>query len=133
MFYGPGAGSLPAASAIVGDVFEVALNIRLQKQGSINCSCFERKRVKAIDEAESRYYMRLDAANKPGVLAKISQVFGEDNVSIESVIQRNTYGERAELVFVFYMVKEKNLRESLKKIEQLDVVNKVCNVIRVEG
>ncbi|MBE0446524.1 MAG: homoserine dehydrogenase [Actinobacteria bacterium] len=133
MFYGPGAGSLPAASAIVGDIFEVVLNIKLKKMGSTGCSCFEHKEVKAIDEIDSRYYMRLDAVDRPGVLAKIAQVFGEDNVSIESVIQKNTYGGCAELVFVFYAVKERNLRESLKKIGQLDVVNKICNVIRVEG
>ena len=132
MFYGPGAGSLPAASAIVGDVFEVALNISLKKVGSAACSCFESKKVKAIDEVTSRYYMRLEAADRPGVLAKIAQVFGEDGVSIESVIQKNTRGDGAELVFGFYMVKEKNFRESLKKIERLDVVNKICNVIRVE-
>ncbi|MDP2211302.1 MAG: homoserine dehydrogenase [Candidatus Aquicultor sp.] len=132
MFYGPGAGSLPAASAIVGDVFEVALNISLNKVGSAACSCFESKKVKTIDEVTSRYYMRLEAADRPGVLAKISQVFGEDGVSIESVIQKNTRRDGAELVFGFYMVKEKNFRESLKKIERLDVVNKICNVIRVE-
>lgn len=132
MFYGPGAGSLPAASAIVGDVFEVALNISLNKVGSAACSCFESKKVKAIDEVTSRYYMRLEAADRPGVLAKISQVFGEDGVSIESVIQKNTRGDGAELVFGFHMVKEKNFRESLRKIERLDVVNKICNVIRVE-
>jgi len=133
MFYGPGAGSLPAASAIVGDIFEVALNIKLKKVGSTACGCFEHKKVKAIEETESRYYLRLDAVDRSGVLAKIAQVFGENNVSIESVIQKNTSGDSAEIVFVIYQVKERNLRTSLKEIEQLDILNKVCNVIRVEG
>ncbi|HZD60394.1 MAG TPA: homoserine dehydrogenase [Anaerolineae bacterium] len=133
MFYGPGAGSLPAASAIVGDIFEVVLNIRLEKVGSTGCSCFEHKEIKEIGDVESRYYLRLEAVDRPGVLAKIAQVFGENNVSIESVIQKNTHKESAEIVFVIYKVKEGNLRESLGKIEQLDVVNRICNILRVEG
>lgn len=132
MFYGPGAGSLPAASAVVGDVFEVAMNIRLNKMGSMTCGCFENKRVKAIDEVKSRYYMRLDAVDKPGVLAKIAKVLGDSDVSIETAIQKNTRGDVAELVFGTYLVKEKNVRDAIEKIEQLDVVAKVGNILRVE-
>jgi len=133
MFYGPGAGSLPAASAIVGDVFEVALNISLNKVGSMTCGCFEHKKVKAVDDIESRYYMRLDALDKPGVLAKIAKVLGDNNVSIETAIQKNTRDGHAELVFGTYLVKEKSMRRALKKIEQLDVVAEVGNILRVEG
>ncbi|MHB8840785.1 MAG: homoserine dehydrogenase, partial [Candidatus Aquicultor sp.] len=133
MFYGPGAGSLPAASAIVGDVFEVALNISLNKMGSMACSCFEHKKIKAVDDIESRYYMRLDAVDKPGVLAKIAQVLGDNNVSIETAIQKNTRDDYAELVFGTYLVKEKNMRRALEKIQDLDVVAEVGNILRVEG
>jgi len=132
MFYGPGAGSLPAASAVVGDVFEVAMNVKLNKIGSMACGCFENKRVKAIDEVKSRYYMRLDAVDKPGVLAKVAKVLGDSDVSIETAIQKNTRGDVAELVFGTYLVKEKNMRDAIDKIEQLDVVAKVGNVLRVE-
>jgi len=132
MFYGPGAGSLPAASAVVGDVFEVAMNIKLNKMGSMTCGCFENKRVKTIDEVKSRYYMRLDAVDKPGVLAKIAKVLGDSDVSIETAIQKNTRGDVAELVFGTYLVKEKNMRDAIEKIEQLDVVAKVGNILRVE-
>lgn len=133
MFYGPGAGKLPAASAIVGDVFEVAQNISHNKIGSMACGCFENKKLKTIDNTESRYYLRLEAVDKPGVLAKIAKVFGDRNVSLESVIQKNTSSNYAELVFGTHVVRDKNLREALKTIEKLDVVTKVCNVLRVEG
>ncbi len=133
MFYGPGAGSLPAASAIVGDVFEVALNISLNKMGSMACSCFEHKKIKAVDDIESRYYMRLEAVDKPGVLAKIAQVLGDNNVSIETAIQKNMRDNYAELVFGTYLVKEKNMRKALETIQELDVVARVGNILRVEG
>lgn len=133
MFYGPGAGSLPAASAVVGDVFEIALNIKLNKIGSMACTCFENKRVKTIDDIKSRYYIRIDALDKPGVLAKIAKALGDNNVSIETAIQKNTHEDLAELVLGTYEVKEKNMREALNTIEHLDVVAKVGNVLRVEG
>lgn len=133
MFYGPGAGRLPAASAIVGDVFEIALNMSLNKVGSMACSCFERKRVKSIDEAKSSYYIRLGAVDRSGVLAKIAQAFGNNDVSLESVIQKNTPQDEAELVFITHLVRESNLRKALDEIELLDVVTGVRNILRVEG
>ncbi|MCL6471267.1 MAG: homoserine dehydrogenase [Firmicutes bacterium] len=132
MFYGPGAGRLPAASAVVGDVFEIAQNMHLNKIGSMTCGCFERKKIKPIEKTKSRYYMRLEALDRPGVLAKISKALGDSDVSIETAIQKNSSGEYAELVFGTHLVQEKNLQKALKKIEQLDVVAMIHNVIRME-
>jgi homoserine dehydrogenase len=133
MFYGPGAGRLPAASAIVGDVFEVARGMQLGKAGGMNCGCYENKKVKSIDEIESRYYIRIHALDRPGVLAKIAKVLGDSNVSIETALQQMTHKDYAELVFGIYRVKEKNMRDALKRIEGLDVVLRIGNVLRVEG
>lgn len=132
MFFGQGAGSLPAASAVVGDIIEVARHLRLGG-GSVGCTCFEKKRVKSIEEITSAYYLLMSAVDRPGVLAKISRAFGDANVSLASVIQRGPRGKSAELMFITHLVQERNLRKSLKVIEKLDVVDKVLNVIRVEA
>ncbi|HEY3375659.1 MAG TPA: homoserine dehydrogenase [Candidatus Aquicultor sp.] len=133
MFYGPGAGSLPAASAVVGDVFEIALGMRLHKVGSMACTCYEHKPIKPIEEITSRYYMRLGALDKPGVFAKVAQAFGNNEVNIESAIQENTYDGYAELVFGMYQVKEQNMRNAIEEIKKLDVVASIGNILRVEG
>lgn len=133
MFYGPGAGRLPAASAIVGDVFEVARRMRLGNAGGMSCGCYEQKSVKQIEEIESRYYVRIHVLDRPGVLAKIAKVLGDSDVSIETALQQMTHKDYAELVFGIYRVKEKNMRSALERIENLDVVLKIGNILRVEG
>jgi homoserine dehydrogenase len=133
MFFGPGAGSLPAASAVVGDIIEVARNLQYERSGQVGCTCFETKRVKAIDEIVTSYYLLMCAVDKPGVLAKIAKAFGDSHVSLASVIQKRTRGNLAELVFVTHLVQERNLKQALRKIAKLNVVEKVYNVIRVEG
>lgn len=133
MFFGKGAGSLPAASAVIGDIVAVARNMQYNRAGKIGCTCYEKKPVKSINDAVTSYYLQIESADQPGVLAKISKVFGDAKVSLASVIQKNSEGTRARLVFVTYPVQEKNLRAAVAKIEKLDVVKKVINVIRVES
>ncbi len=133
MFFGKGAGSLPAASAVVGDIVTVARNLQYNRTGKVGCTCYEKKRVKKIDDVVTSYYLLIDSTDQPGVLAKISKVFGDAKVSLASVIQKSSRGARAQLVFVTYPVKEKNLRAAVAKIEKLDVVKKIINVIRVES
>ncbi len=132
MFYGRGAGSLPAASAVIGDIVTVARDIQNNDTGKIGCTCFEIKPVKPIDDLISSFYLLIESTDIPGVLAKVSKVFGDANVSLASVIQKNGAGNHAQLVFITYPVREKNLRAAVAKIEKLDVVRKVVNVIRVE-
>lgn len=132
MFFGQGAGSMPAASAVVGDIIEVARNLQYGRSGKIGCTCFEVKKVKPIGDIVTSYYLLMGGVDKPGVLAKISKAFGDSEVSLASVIQKRLRGRLAELVFVTHPVREKNLRTSLRKIERLNVVEKIYNVIRVE-
>lgn len=133
MFFGEGAGSMPAASAIVGDVIEVARNIQYGSSGRIGCTCFEDKHVKPIDEVKASFYLLMNVFDRPGVLAQIAKVFGDNNVSLASVIQKGPRDKNAELMFLTHLVKEKHLRAALEGIEKLEVVNEICNVIRVEG
>jgi len=134
MSYGRGAGDRPTASSIVGDIIKIARNFDREKKGIIyGCSCFENKKFKSMDDTISKFYILIDAVDKPGVLAKIAEVFGRNSVSINSMIQKQTArGKSARLIFITHEVINKNLYESISEISKLDIVDKVLSVIRVE-
>ncbi len=132
MFYGRGAGGMPTASAVVADVMAAARNLLRNVPGIISCTCYDDKPVKSMGLTSTKYYIRLNVADKPGVLASIAFIFGKKDVSLASVIQHTT-GESAELVLVTHKVLEKNLQDALTDIKKLPVVKKISSVIRVEG
>ena len=132
MFYGRGAGSLPTGSAVAGDIMEIARNIKLKATGRLPCTCFDRRAVESMDNVATRYYIRMLVADRPGVLAKIAGVFGRNNVSIASVVQKDQRGSNAEIVMVTHQVAEKNFRRAIGAISDLEVVSEVCTWIRVE-
>lgn len=133
MFYGPGAGEMPTASAVMGDVVQVARNVVGGTTGFGICTCYEDKKVKSMGEIEAEYYIRLTVKDQPGVLASIASVFGNQGVSIGSVIQKKHGGEEAEIVLITHRVKEQFIQDALKIVEGLSTVEIVSNVIRVEG
>jgi len=132
MFFGEGAGSMPAASAIVGDIIDIVRNIRYSSNGRIGCTCFKNKKIKPIDEINSSFYILMSVFDRPGVLAQIAQVFGDNSVSLASVIQKGPRGKKAELMFMTHLVKERNLHTALESIRSLALVNEIANVMRVE-
>jgi len=132
MFYGPGAGTMPTGSAVAGDVIDVARNIRSGATGRIACTCFEDKPALPIEELETSYYLRLQVADQPGVLAAIATIFGEEGVSLASVLQMEAAGERAEIVWLTHRTKERQMRRSLKRIGELPSVHEISSVIRAE-
>ncbi len=132
MFYGRGAGSLPTGSAVAGDIVEIARNINFGSSGRLPCTCFDRREVQSMDLVETRYYMRMLVADKPGVLASIAGVFGEHDVSMASVVQKDSQRDKAEIVMVTHRVAERNFRAAVEKIGRLPVVSEICNHIRVE-
>lgn len=132
MFFGQGAGSLPTASAVVGDLIKVARNIKAGATGTIGCTCFDNKKIKPISEVFSQYYMRMIVADKPGVLAKIAHIFGDNEVSISKVLQTKTGDGNAEVIFVTHKSKESNVMQALDQIRDVDVIKKVAAVIRSE-
>ncbi|MBU4313659.1 MAG: homoserine dehydrogenase [Actinobacteria bacterium] len=134
MSYGRGAGDRPTASSVVGDIIKIARNFDRKKKGIIyGCSCFEDKKFKSIDDTISKFYILIDVVDKPGVLARIAEVFGRNLVSINSMIQKQTDKEKsARLIFITHEVVNKNLYKSIREISKLDVVDKVLSIIRVE-
>ncbi len=133
MFFGEGAGSLPAASAVVGDLVEVARDLQAGCRPLVGCTCTEHHPVRDIATLRTRYYVRLLVVDAPGVLAACAKVFGDHGVSLSSVIQRGEEGaEFAELVFVTHCAREADVRASLEQIGASASVRDVGAVIRVE-
>jgi homoserine dehydrogenase len=132
MFFGRGAGELPTASAVVADVMSAARYKLRDVPGLTGCTCYTEKQTKPMGLTSTKYYIRLNVADRPGVLASIAFVLGNNEVSLASVIQKQTKGQAAEIVLVTHRVLEKNLQDALKIIKELSTVNDVSSVIRVE-
>lgn len=133
MFFGEGAGSLPAASAVVGDLIEVARRLDSSCAPIVGCTCTEHLPVRDIADLETGYYIRLEVADRPGVLAAVASVFGDHEVSIASVIQKRAEDGVAEIVYVTHEAREAAVRSALDEIAGLDTVDSIASVIRVEA
>jgi homoserine dehydrogenase len=133
MFFGEGAGSLPAASAVVGDIIEVARHIGRGCLGLVGCTCNEDLPVRDIGELTTEYYVRLLVSDEPGVLARVAGIFGDNGVSLGSVIQKRTdESGAAEIVWVTHRAAEHDVQAALASIRAMDAVQAVGSVIRVE-
>lgn len=130
MFYGRGAGELPTASAILGDVIDVARNLKYGCNGRISCTCYNQIPVKSFEEVKNKFFLRMQVHNKPGVLAQIAQVFGNHKVSIARVVQKNAKSENAELVISTDQVKEKHLKNALQVLKEMEDIIEISSVIR---
>jgi homoserine dehydrogenase len=131
MFYGRGAGEMPTASAVMGDVFSVARHTVYDSQGSTRDNVYRKIPIKSMDNIRSSYFLRLEVEDKPGVLATIASIFGNNSVSIKQVIQRDKIGSNAELVVITSEVKERHIRDALLILNSSSVVKKVATMIRV--
>ncbi len=130
MLYGRGAGGFPSASAVLGDLIDAATNRRQGTHAPIGS--FARARIRSIDELTSAYYLSLDVADQPGVLARVADVFGRHGVSIRSMEQEGL-GTEARLLFITHVATERDLQATLRELRELDVVDRVGSVVRVIG
>lgn len=133
MHYGRGAGQMPTASAVVGDIIEIGRNMAFQINARIGCTCYEQKEIMPIDELSAQYYIRMNVTDRPGVLAGIAGVFGAHDVSIAAVVQKTSNADKAELILITHTVREKHLQDSLRVLKGMDIVAEINNVIRLEG
>ena len=131
MFYGPGAGGSPTASAVLGDLVTVARN-RLRGAVGPGESSYAARPVSEIGGVMTRYHLSLEVADRAGVLATIAQVFAEHDVSIETVRQ-NGRGAGAQLVVVTHHAQDAALSATVRALRKLDVIREVTSVMRVEG
>jgi homoserine dehydrogenase len=132
MFYGQGAGSLPTGSAMVGDIIDVARNIQTGATGRIACTCRRECAVLPIEELETRFYLRTTVADRPGVLAAIARVFGEEGVSLQSVLQMAASGDDAEIVWLTHTTRECQMRRSLERLAVLPEVSAINACLHAE-
>jgi len=131
LFAGPGAGGEPTATAVLGDVIDAARELRSGSQVVPRIS-FQAGSVVDAAEVPTRWYLRLEVADRPGVLARIAGVFADAGVSIRSVWQEGR-GDDATLLMVTHEALEKQQRAAASALAHLDVVEEVAAAIRVEG
>lgn len=131
MFYGRGAGSLPTASAIVGDIVEAASNL-VRGTTAPEISRHADRPMRPMESISTQYYVRIDVADEPGVLAEVARTFGGHDVSIAQVLQDET-PHGMELVIVTHRALEASLQSTVLSLASVDGVHAVCSVIRVES
>ncbi len=131
MFYGPGAGGAPTASAVLGDLVAVCRN-KLAGSTGPGESAYAQLTVNPMDAVVTRYHVSLDVADKAGVLAQVATVFAEHGVSIDTVRQTGREGD-ASLVVVTHRATDAALSATVAALRSLDHVRGVASIMRVEG
>jgi homoserine dehydrogenase len=130
MFYGRGAGGDPTASAVLGDVVDAAVNLRKGTHASLGT--FAPAVFAAPDALSSAYYLQIEVADRPGVLAAVASVFGNHGVSIRSMEQEGL-DEQARIIFITHVARERDVERCLDDLRALDAVRHVVSVLRVIG
>ncbi|MEO3890157.1 homoserine dehydrogenase [Nonomuraea sp. B5E05] len=131
MFYGKGAGGAPTASAVLGDLVAVARNRLVGTRGPDE-STYADLAVHPMGETVTRCHVALDVADKPGVLARVAELFAKHDVSIQTVRQEG-HGDDAQLVIVTHRATDAALSATMEGLRELDIVRAVASVMRVEG
>ncbi len=131
MFYGKGAGGAPTASAVLGDLVAVGRN-RLAGTRGPEESTYAELTVHPMGETVTRCHVALDVADKPGVLARVAELFAKHDVSIQTVRQEG-HGDDAQLVIVTHRATDAALTATMEGLRELDIVRAVASVMRVEG
>ncbi len=143
MFYGPGAGSGPTASAVVSDILNIAALLKVGRGGGVKPdgtpmldpllapSHQHYCKIEPMDELVTRFYVRLLAKDEPGVIGTVGTCFGKNDVSLESIVQIGMRDKRAEIVAVTHEVREGNVRQALAEIINSDTVASIPSLLRV--
>ncbi|MBC7883228.1 MAG: homoserine dehydrogenase [Anaerolineae bacterium] len=130
MFYGPGAGGGPTASAVVSDVINICAELAYPVQSAV-AEAIDFPGYLPIGEVRTRFYIRLKAFDLPGVIGHFGRIFGDHGVSLESIVQKNPHGEAAELVIITHNVQESQMRSALDEIREGTYLKEFCTAIRV--
>ncbi len=135
LFYGRGAGQMPTASAVMSDVIDISRKIATHSAyRSAEVKPLRHLKVLDVERSVSKYYLRFQAADKPGVLGRIAQTLGDNGISILSVHQKESHSpDSAPVVILTYEASEKNIRKALRAIDARGEIREKTRVIRVEG
>lgn len=135
LFYGRGAGRNATASAVVADLVDVALNLKFGSHRRIPAFRIgpQYRHILPMDEIETRYYLRLQVKDKPGVIAAVSKILGDKEISISSFVQREGQSEdNVSLLILTHLAKEKKIKEAIAGIEKLKAVCDKVKLFRIE-
>ncbi len=134
LFHGRGAGDMPTTSAVLADVVGIARNLVSDVEAPPLPALNADVRINPISALETKYYMRMNVIERPGVFAQILKVLGDLDISIASAIQKETddAARRAEIVLMTHRAKEESVQAALQAIHKLEVVNEIGSLIRVE-
>ena len=135
LFYGRGAGQNPAASSVVGDIIDLARNLRFNSVGRVPIYMKNKaiKKIRKMDDIEASYYIRISCIDKPGVLARVAGILGRHKISIASVGQKERRAARiVPVVMMTHEAKEKNMRQALEEIDRIAAIRRKTVAIRVE-
>ncbi len=134
IFLGEGAGALPTSSAVVADIVQAARDISLGVGNRLRWRLDSGKVIKPVSQIETRYYLRMNIADRAGVLAQVARVLGDHSISISSAIQKEAdkLTQTAEIVIMTHPAREKAMRQALDELGGLEVVKEINNFVRVE-
>ncbi|HIE35209.1 MAG TPA: homoserine dehydrogenase [Campylobacterales bacterium] len=132
MYYGPGAGGDATASAVVSNLIDIARGGKCSPMLGYKRSLESGMSLASSDDIRSKYYIRVSVEDKPGVLAKIAKLFGENRISIESMLQKPEQKDMANLLFSTHKSYEKDIQNALSELSKLDFINKKPFMIRIE-
>jgi homoserine dehydrogenase len=131
MFYGRGAGAMPTGSAVVADIIDAARTMRSRIKDGIMETTFAPASVLPVSRLVSRFYLRLQAQDRPGVFAALATAFGEEQVSLDMIIQKRSEAGTAEIVLVTHDVIEERFNRAMQRIEACEAIETVNSVFRV--
>lgn len=136
LYYGAGAGSLPTASAVVADLVDVTRTLTADPENRVPHLAFQPDALSdlpilSMDEVRTAYYLRMQALDKPGVLADVARILGDQGISIEALIQKEPSedADTVPLIMLTHQVRERSMNEAIQQIESLDsIVSKVTRI-----
>jgi len=139
LYYGAGAGDEPTASAVVADVVDVVRALTSDPENRVPHLAFQPDALSdlpilSMDDVETAYYLRMEAEDRPGVLADVTRVLGDKGISIEAMIQKEPAqdGDKAKIIMLTHIVMEKQMNEAIAQIEKLDAISGSVTRIRME-
>jgi len=134
LFHGMGAGRGPTTSAVVGDLMDIARRLGQERRPVPAVQLHNHLRVEPIDNLESKYYLRLNVSDRPGVLAQIARILGDGTISIASVLQKDAdpAKQTAQIVITTHPAREASVQQALRLVAALPVVQQVNNLLRIE-
>jgi len=131
LYYGPGAGGDATASAVVANIIDIARSGKSTPMLGFDKPMEGKLTLKPTANIESKYYLRINVSDKAGVLAQITKIFEENNISVETMLQRPSLNKSANLLISTHIALEKNIQNMIKELEFLDFVNNRPMMIRI--